>query len=221
MKMTFRISAVAPILFFCVALAQAESNDSMETLANAQAMVQLKLEQFARTNANYELLLDARKLASSMNPRGDNKATLSMLDEGSLRLQLKVLLVLAKARDTHYDRHAPTNTVYLNLMPPLPDSNGMMWPSGVDPKAIQDTNARQAYEDAIAQNNRRNEKLKREMALSRGVDYALIDIWMFVKHGLPENSVGRNRANEIITETVLDKSILERFNSNTMPGLTW
>jgi len=221
MKMTLKMAVAVGILFSVVALALGESNDSPEALTNAAAMIQLKFAQFAKTNADYQLLLDARKIASSMNPRGDNKTSLSVLDEGSLRLQLKVLLALAKARDPYYDRNSPTNTVYLNLIPPLPDSNGVMWPSGIDPNAIKDPKARKAYEDAIIANNRRIEKLRREMDLSRGVDSALIDIWVFVKRGLPENSAARNRAIEIVTKTVSDKSILERFNSSEMPGLIW
>jgi len=211
----------AVILFLHFAVARAESNDSPEALANAETQVQLKVEQFAKTNANYELLLDARKLASSMSPRGDNKATLSALDEASLRLQLRMLLALAKACDPHYDPKAPTNQVYLNLTPPLADSNGVIWPSGIDPKAIKDAKARKAYEDTIAENSRRNERLKREIALSRGVDYALIDIWVFVKRGLPRDSVAQNRAIEIVAKTISDNSLLERFNSNDMPGLIW
>jgi hypothetical protein len=196
----------------------AESNDAPETLKDAEAKVQAKLQEFSKTN-RYELLLDARKLASSMNSRGD-KATLSMLDEGSLRLQLKVLLALAKARDPHYDHNAPTNSVYLNLVPPLPDS-GVVWPSGVDPKVIKDPKARKAYEDAIAENHRRNEKLKREMSLSRGVDYAVIDIWVFVMRGFSENTAARKSAIEIIEKSVSDKTILNRLKSDSMPGSTW
>jgi hypothetical protein len=221
MKMAFKTAVVVGILFSVVASARGESNDSLEALTNAEAQVQSKLHAFATNSDNCELLLEARKIASSLNPRGDNKATLSALDEGSLRLQLKVLLALARARDPHYDRSAPTNTVYLNLVPPLPDSNGVMWPSGVDPKAIKDPNARKAYEDALAENDRRNEKLKREMALARGEEYALIDIWVFVKRGLPDDSTARKRAVAIFAEMVSDKSILEQFGSGTMPGLTW
>jgi len=205
-------------VFLIATRVHAESNDSADVLKDAEAKVQVKLEEFARTNADYELLLDARKLASSMNPRGD-KATLSKLDEGCLRLQLKVLLALAKARDPHYDHNAPTNSVYLNLVPPLPDS-GVVWPSGVDPKVIKDPKARKAYEDAIAENHRRNEKLKREMSLSRGVEYAVIDIWHFVR-GFPADSAAREGAFEIIVTGVADEALQSRIKSDTHPGLTW
>ena len=217
--MTFGILVAVGILFSGAAWAQ-ESNDSMEKLTNAEAQVQLKLGQFAKTNANHELLLEAQKISASLNPRGDNKTTLSPLDEGCLRLQLKTLLALTQARDLHYDRNAQTNAVYMNIAPPLTKA-GQGYESGMSPEAIKDPVERKAYEDAISENHRRNEKLRREMALSRGVDYALIDIWVFVKRGLPENSAARNRAIEIVTKTVSDKSVLERFNSSEMPGLIW
>jgi hypothetical protein len=197
----------------------AESNDSLEALTNAQAVVQLKLDQFAKTNADYELLLAAQKASASLNPRGD-KSRLGKLDEDCLRLQLKVLLALAEARDPHYDRNAQTNIVYLNVSPPLSRGTGPLM-AGMDPQAIKNLEVRQAYEEAITQNHRRNDKLRREMALSRGVDYALIDIWIFTWRGFPENSEAQKSAVEIVRKTIPDKTLLERFNSQTMPGLTW
>jgi len=104
-------------------------------------------------------------------------------------------------------------------VPPLPDS-GVVWPSGVDPKVIKDPKARKAYEDAIAENHRRNEKLKREMSLSRGVDYAVIDIWHFVR-GFPADSAAREGAFEIIVTGVADEALQSRIKSDTHPGLTW
>jgi hypothetical protein len=197
----------------------AESNDSLEALTNAQAAVQLKLDQFAKTNANYELLLAAQKISASLNPRGD-KNHLSKLDEECLRLQLKVLLALAEAHDPHYDWNALTNIVYVNVAPPLNKGTEPLM-AGMDPQAIKDVEVRKAYEEAIAQNHRRNEKLRREMALSRGMDYALIDIWIFAKDGFPGTSASRRRAIEIVQKTIPDKTLLDRFNSETMPGLMW
>jgi hypothetical protein len=213
------MKCVILLVLILVARVFAESNDSLEALADAEAAVQLKLDQFAKTNADYELLLSAQKISASLNPRGD-KNQLSKLDEECLRLQLKVLLALAKARDPQYDRNAPANAVYLNVAPPLSKGTEELI-AGMDPKAIKDVEVRKAYEEAIAQNQRRNEKLKREMALSRGVDYALINIWIFVTRGFPENSAARGAANEIVQKTIPDKILLDRFNSESMPGLTW
>ena len=221
MKTTIEIMVVVGALFASAAWAQIESNDSLEVLTNAEAQVQLKLEQFAKTSANYDLLLEALKISASLNPRGDNKTTLSPFDEGCLQLQLKVLLALNKARDPHYDRNAWTNAVFMNLVPPLPDTNGVWYPSGADPNDIKDSKARKAYEDVIAENNRRGEKAKREMALSRGVDYALINIWVFVKRGLDKNSTAQERAIEIVAKTLPEKTLRDRFDANDMPGLTW
>ena len=219
MNKTLGISVATGLLLLAATLARAESNDLLDALTNAEAQVQLKLEQYARTNADYQFLPEAQKISASLNPRGDN-TNLSQLDEGCLRLQLKVLLALANARDPHYDRNASTNAVYLNVAPPLSKGNEPL-ASGMDPEAIKDAEVRKAYEDAIAENNRRNEKLKREMALSRGEEYALMDIWIFVKHGFPENSAAQKSAIEIVDKTVSDEAILSRFKSDSMPGLTW
>jgi hypothetical protein len=94
-------------------------------------------------------------------------------------------------------------------------------PSGVDPKPIKDPEARKAYEEAIARNHLRGEKQHRELAISRGVDYALGDIWVFVKNGFPENSAAKREAIEIVQKTISDRILLDRFNSGTMPGTTW
>lgn len=213
-----RIVLSIAIMLSAVGLLRAESNESPAILKNAEQGVQARLEQFNQTK-RVELLVEARELAASLNPRG-GKTNLSKLDEGSLRLQLKVLLALAAARDPHYDRNASTNAVYLNVAPPLSKGTEPLM-AGMDPKAIKDADVRKAYEDAIAENGRRNEKLKREMAISRALDRVVIDIWVFVKRGFPDNSAGRESSMEIIGKTVSDKTILSRLKGDSMPGLTW
>ena len=59
------------------------------------------------------------------------------------------------------------------------------------------------------------------MALSRGTDRVLLDIWIFVKQGFAESSPAQRRAIEIVQKTIPDKTLLDRFNSATMPGLKW
>jgi hypothetical protein len=212
-----KLATFVGVLMVSVAL-RGESNDSPEALKTAEAQVQSRLEQFSKTN-QVDLLLEARTIASSLNPRGD-ELVLSNLDEDCLRLQLKVLLAIVAARDPHYDRKASTNIVYGNVMPPLMKGN-QGFAAGMDPKGIKDAEARKAYEDAIAENHRRNEKLNREMALSREVERALIDIWVFVKRGFPEKSDAKTTALEIIEKTVTDKTLLARLKSDSPPGITW
>jgi len=103
------------------ASALAESNESLEVLKDAETKVQADMEEFSRTD-RYELLWEAQKVASSLNPRGGN-AALEPLDEGSLRLQLKVLRALADARDLQYDPEAKENRFYLNVA--VPDAHGL------------------------------------------------------------------------------------------------
>ncbi len=210
------------MLVFCLSVTPRvcpESNDSLKALTNAQAAVQMKLDKFAKDKANYELLVAAQKLSASLNPRGD-RDQLSKLDEACLRLQLKVLLALAEACDPYYDPTAPTNRVYMNVAPPLyKGTQGLM--AGMDPKAIKDVEVRRAYEEAIAKNDRRNEKYNRETAISRARDYALISVWNFAKRGFPETSTARREAIDLVQKTISDKGLRDRFNSERMPGLTW
>jgi len=201
-------------VFLFAARAFAESNDSMESLTNAEAAVQFKLEQFGKTNTDYQLLLDAQKISASMNRRGD-KTTLNELDERCLRLQLKVLLTIAKARDPYYDPKASTNAFYMNVMPPITKGN-QPFMSGMDPNAIKDPEARKAYEDAIAENVRRGKKYEQERSLSYGVDHVVIDLWYFVKN-FPEDSAGRKSSFKIIEATIFDKIILNRLESDSYP----
>ena len=197
----------------------AESNDSLEALANAQETVQRKLDEFAKDSNNFDVLLVAQKLSASLNPRGDKKK-LSRLDEACLRLQLKVLLSLAGARDRHFDRKIPANRVFLNVSPPLANGTGPLT-SGMEPNSMKDLKARKVYEEAIAENHKRTEKLKREMALSRGMEYALIHVWVFVKQGFPKDSAAQKRAIEIVHATIPDEVLLDRFNSDKRPSITW
>src|SRR5262249_2973236 len=151
-----------------------------------------------------------RKTAASMNPRGDKKS-LDFLDAGCLRLQVKVLLALEKARDAHYNPKAPENIVSLNVAPPV-QKDGVSFSSGGDPKAIQDPEARKAYEDAIAANQQRAEKMNREMELSRGVDYAVIDIWHFLRN-FPANSNARKQAFTLVNGLLTDDKLRQRIGS--------
>ena len=89
----------------------------------------------------------------------------------------------------------------------------------MDPDAIKDPVARKKYKDAIEENRRRSEKSRREVWLSRGVDYAIIDIWHFIRN-FPEASAARTRSIQIIEETVADKTILNRLKSDKHPGIT-
>ena len=196
----------------------AESNESLEGLKFAEERVQGNLDDFSRTD-RYEYLVNARKIASSLNPRGD-RATLSPLDEGCLRLQLKVLLALDMARDKKFDPRARQNMPSLNVGMPVPDSNGVRLPSGADPGSIKDPAARKAYEDAIAENDRRREKMNREMSLSRGVDYAVLDLWTFVR-GFAANSAARKSAMDIFEKSITDPALRGRIQSEDRPGLTW
>ncbi len=177
-------------------VAQAESNDSTLTMNNAETSVASKLAEYSRNN-DHELLIEARELASSMNPRQRGGA-LSELDERCLRLQLKVLMAVQDARDKGYNPKAPENIVYMNVCPP--DSGGQGVMAGMDPKAIRDPAARKKYEDAIEENNRKNLKLRRELDLSRCVDRAVIDIWHYVRN-FSEGSEARTKATAIITTT--------------------
>ncbi|MFH1477199.1 MAG: hypothetical protein ABIH24_06895 [Verrucomicrobiota bacterium] len=197
-------------------IAYAESNDSMQTMTNAEAAVQVKLAEYSRTG-DHKLLVEARRLASSMNPRQRGN-TLSPLDEQCLRLQLKVLVSVQDARDKGYDPKAPENIVYMNIMPPESGGQGVM--AGMDPKAIRDPIARKKYEDAIEANKRKNAKLRRELDLSRCVDRAIIDIWHYVRN-FPEGSEARTEANQIIISNVTDTALVKRLESNESPGLTW
>jgi hypothetical protein len=211
------VKVLIPIVLVCLYAASihAESNESLVVLKDAETTVQAKIEEFSRTD-RYELLWEAQKVASSLNPRGGN-SVLEPLDEGSLRLQLRVLLALAKARDLHFDPEARENRVYLNV--PVPDSNGLsIWPSGIDPNAIEDPTTRKAYEDAIAANRRRQEKVEREAKLSDGLDYAVLDIWIFVR-GFPARSVARKSAFDIIENTLADEKIRNRIRAEIRPGV--
>jgi hypothetical protein len=194
---------------------QIESNDSLEALRAAESQVQTKLDTFATNKMNYQLLLDAQKVASSLNPRGD-EAALSPLDLGCLELQLKVLLALVNARDPQYDFRDQRNRPSLSVTPPLPDVDGRRYPNGVDPKVIKDPAARKAYEDAIADNHRRAEKSQRELLLSRGQDYAELAIRYFVR-GFPVDSAARKSAFTVIEATIADKALRDALMSDSRP----
>ena len=199
-------------LTFMVMLGRAESNESMDSMSNAEAAVQSKLDAFSMTK-KYELLLEAGKIASSVNQR-QRLNQLSLLEERSLRLQLKAMMAIQEARDLGYDPAAPENIVYISIQPPEEDVM-----ADLDPKVIRDPVPRKKYEDAVEKNNRNSIKQMRELELSRGVDEAVIHLWFFVST-LPKDSEARIRSFKIIEDAVTDKVILNRLKSGKHPGIT-
>ena len=105
------------LLGLAVLRAAGESNESAARMMNAEIAVQAKLEAYTKTN-DYELLLDARKFASSMNARQRGGDALLALDEWCLRLQLKTMLAIQSARRSTFDPNAPENIAYQNVSPP-------------------------------------------------------------------------------------------------------
>jgi hypothetical protein len=196
---------------------QAEAKASMTAMGNAEKAVQAKLAEYARPQ-DPELLVEARALISPLNSSLKIGKTLPEFDERWLRLQLKVLMVFQNARDKGYDRNAPENAVYMNVAPR--DFNGRCcYDSGIDPKSIKDPIVRKKYEEAIAENNRRNDKLRREHRLVRGMDESVLWIWMYLSQ-LPAGSEARTKAKQIVDATVTDKGIVDRLESQEMPHST-
>jgi len=83
-----------------------------------------------------------------------------------LRFKLKLLQVCFESQDKAYDMKNPPE-VYVNVTPPI-FAPGMM--SGMEPAAIKDPEARKAYEEAIAENKRREEQYAREKSLQEFID---------------------------------------------------
>ena len=206
------------MLWLAACLAKAEPNEPSKVIVATEAQVQAKFDEYKPTAGNYPVLLEAQKLSNCLYPRNSQKA-LDKQDESALRLQLKILVALTRACDTNYNRNAESNRVYMNVMPPLAKKGGL-YASGMSPEGIKDPEERKAYEDAIAANRKRGEKLNRETELSRGVDYAVITTWRFTR-SLPTDSEARKRAFEIIESSISTPAVLKRLQSDASPGMTW
>jgi hypothetical protein len=124
--------------------AAAETNDEQTIVTN-------NLNDYKRTG-DYSYLL---KAYDAIHVDSNSQA--------SLEVKLNLLQLAYQARDWAYDLNADHH-IFLNVMPPLVPPDGFV-ASGMDPEDIKDPVARKAYEDAIAENDRREAKDWRERKL--------------------------------------------------------
>jgi len=127
--------------------------------------------------------------------------------QSGIELKLTVLQVCYKARDMAYDPTADHH-ITLNVTPPLGGRQSLF--SGMYPKDIQDPVVRKKFEEDIAENNRREQKLNKERKLQQIQD-ALINNVRVVLKGQPKESPFKKRVIQLIDSTITEKELKEKL----------
>lgn len=181
----------------------------MQQLSKQNVSVDEKLNKFDLHN-DTQLLQDAYTSISSM-PFDKGSQEWEQTYCGIIKTTLKVLEKCYEARDQEYSitNHPP---FYTQVCPPL--GGGQIMVSGMDPKDVKDPEVRKQYEEAIAGNNCRRAKHRRERALQKILDHGILNIQKRIE-ALPSDAKKGNSGINIIKSTVknekLREEILQKF----------
>ena len=83
-------------------------------------------------------------------PGADKTVPKAVARREKTRMLFNLLAVIDQNIDTNYDVNNPTNWAAVNLVPPGTD--GLRYPSGIDPNDIKEPEVRAQYESALKQN---------------------------------------------------------------------
>jgi len=106
----------------------------------------------------------------NIKQEGDNLMAWRTTDRGSLtRFWLQYLNHINQMHDTKFDLENITNMPMSNVAPPFDPTNPISakYPSGIDPKAIQEPDYRAAYEKLLEQNHEKYLRFNFEFMMQR------------------------------------------------------
>jgi hypothetical protein len=120
---------------------------------------------------------------------------------------LRVLEKCYEARDHEYDLLNPP-PIFMKVAPPLGSAEVTF--SGMDPKGIKDPEIRRQYEEAIAENDRRRSKHRRERHLQNIIDRGIKHILMRIE-ALPSDEDKTSAGASIIFNSVNNERLREKI----------
>ncbi len=125
---------------------------------------------------------------------------------------MKLLEVIDENIDLSYDTANLKNTVALNLVPP-PLSNGMIYPSGVAPEAINDPVVRSNYEAALAENSRRAVRAAFQTQLRRVRTLAALDAERFFRRFYSSSKSDQNEIDNCVLRAGLSQTVQKKMKT--------
>lgn len=180
-----------------VLLSQTNMNDVLAT-AKQLDQVASQLSAFEKTSL-LDQLEEAVKVMESVSPFGPNKdMVLARTRKRKAELWLGLLVVIDKNLDPNYDKNV---VIQLNLVPP-PDG-GVRWPSGVDPKVINDPKARAEYEAALKANREKAERYNFQLGLHRIDTRVSMDVERFVQSSYAGSESDKKELDDILNRSTL------------------
>lgn len=162
--------------------AEPATNSLANLLNEVERAVTNELQLFDADN-KVEHLKRALEIAESLDRTAHQKKYSPEAALAKIRLMLVVADKCFKARDKSYDVRKMPDCVVRVFPPPSAGPNAY---PGMPPEEIKDPEARKQYEAAIAENERKRAKHKRELELQRMIDRAVRFAQLFLEGRPPE-----------------------------------
>jgi len=180
--------------------------------AGLKARMDKDFQRFDKEN-NLEIIHKSMDLATSHTYEFGERNSKEARDQ-RLRLLLLVIAKCDDARDKTYDlNHPPRRSTVVGG---IRLKSGAFIYSGCDPKSVKEPEARRQYEEAIAENNRRKAKARREYGLEDNIRSGISSFGTIVRNltrpiwNKPD-PVASKEVTALITEAVKDAQLRERI----------
>ncbi len=165
-----------------------------------EPQVHQKIEAFDK-DGDVQHLRDAQKLASWASSTNRYRSQPEVGDP-MIHLVLQVLERSYRARDHSYSTKRRSD-IAMKVMPPILFPGAM---AGMAPKDVKDPVARRAYEEAIAENNRKLAKWQRERELQKVIDECMDEVDLYVRQASWKPK-GTERVVNIVTNTLSEAEL--------------
>lgn len=165
------------IIFALLASAPDIAAETADVLSACQTNIAMEIQAF-RADGNHKHLIQANSLAIRLPYYSRSHVPVIHADD-ILIIKINTIKACYLARDKAYNIGADHGIMF-TIMPPL--GAGPVALAGMDPLAIKDPVVRKQYEDAIADNDRRNAKDIRERDLQQAIDSGLNHLKMLYRN---------------------------------------
>ena len=190
-------------------ITQKEYNKVMANQINQATSLLLD---FSKSKSIDQLENALRAMEGVLPPRIDKTVQSTAARQEQTKMWLSLLGIIDQSIDPTYNNQNPKNAIAVNLAPP-PTSDGISYPSGVDPKAIKDPVVRSQYEAALKQNNDKAIKAMTQTRLHHIDQLASLDVERFLQTFYTSSIEDKNELDNIMRQTKLSQDRVRKLKA--------
>ena len=220
--MSFARTTVTPVALLALALVSSEcvhgpanagQRASTNVMPRELESVDRLLTRFddseSEGSESITLLEDAWRTLQRV-PESDETAKPTEARRGRTEMWLRLLGTIEERLDPNFD---PQDFPQLNVVPP-PSADGVQFPSGVDPRAIDDPAARKAYEAAVKQNEEKAQRSLFQIRLRLIENSVLFDVAKFLRSSYAPSPRDQRELERLLSESTVEASTQQQLREN-------